>query len=188
LSLFGPWRAYIILTNESKLVCSGLDKTCYNVPSHIALQVSYFSEYLNKHLTIELKTTVLKFSPIDLVIGRESIRKYNLFSKIPCQLAAPPTVCSVDSFANSTCRKTTSTPCGSQPKRRTLLQDGSPKGRFASQQSDLATSQTRGVLGALVDKSDNLLNRAAADVDEIDPASSDTFLPWSPEFFDADPL
>jgi hypothetical protein len=134
---------------------------------------------------IELKTTVLKVSPTDLVIGRESIRKYHFFSEIPSQLAARPTVCSADSFANSTCCKAT---CGCQPKRRSLLQDGSPKGRFASQLSDLATSQTRGVLGALVDKSDNVLNRAAADVDEIDPASSDTFLPWSPDFFEADPL
>jgi hypothetical protein len=43
-------------------------------------------------------------------------------------------------------------------------------------------------LGALVDKSDNLLNNAAADVEEINPASSDTSLPWSPEFFDSGPL
>jgi hypothetical protein len=44
------------------------------------------------------------------------------------------------------------------------------------------------MLGALVDRSDNLLMKAAADVDEIDMASSDTFLPWSPEFFEDDPL
>jgi hypothetical protein len=34
------------------------------------------------------------------------------------------------------------------------------------------------MLGALVDMSDNLLMKAAADIDEIDMASSDTFLPW----------
>jgi hypothetical protein len=144
--------------------------------------VFYFSGNLNKRVTIELKTTVLKFSPIDLVIGRESVSKYNLFSEIPIQLAAPPTACSVDSFANSTCCKATSTPCGCQLKRRSLLQDGSPKDRFTSQQSDLATSQPRGVLGALADKSDSLLNRAAADVDQIDPASSDTFCRGRPNF------
>jgi hypothetical protein len=44
------------------------------------------------------------------------------------------------------------------------------------------------MLGALVDRSDNLLMKAAADVDEIDMVSSDTFLPWSPEFFEDDPL
>jgi hypothetical protein len=52
----------------------------------------------------------------------------------------------------------------------------------------LAASQTHGMPGALVDRSDNLLIKAAADVDEIGMASSDTFLPWSPEFFKADPL
>jgi hypothetical protein len=87
-----------------------------------------------------------------------------------------------------TCCQATGSPCGCQPKRRSLLQDGSPKVRSASQQRDLAASQTHGMLGALVDRSDNLLMKAAADVDEIDMASSDTFLPWSPEFFEADPL
>jgi hypothetical protein len=36
-----------ILTDRSKLVCSGLDNSCYDVPSYIALLVSYFSETVN---------------------------------------------------------------------------------------------------------------------------------------------
>jgi hypothetical protein len=44
------------------------------------------------------------------------------------------------------------------------------------------------MLGALVDRSDNLLMKGAADVDEIDMGTSDTFVPWSPEVFEADPL
>jgi hypothetical protein len=72
---------------------------------------------------------------------------------------------------------------------RSLLLNGSPKGRFFSQKADLAVAQTQGILGALVDNSENILRRAAAaDVDEIDEASSDTFLPWSPQFMDRDPL
>jgi hypothetical protein len=59
---------------------------------------------------------------------------------------------------------------------------------YITQQRDLAASQTQGMLGALVDRSDNLLMKAAADVDEIDMVSSDTFLPWSPVFFEAGPL
>ena len=86
------------------------------------------------------------------------------------------------------CCNDTGSSCGCQPKRRSLLLDGSPKGQFSSQKVDLAVSQTRGILGALIDSSENILRRAAADVDEIDEASSDTFLPWSPRFFDSDPL
>ena len=177
-----------ILTDRSKLVCSGLDNSCYDVSSYIALQVSYFSENLNNYASIELKATILNSSPIDLVIGRDSIRKYNLFSEIPSQLAAWPTMSKVTSRPVPACCKATGSSCGCQPKRRSLLLDGSPKGRFSSQKADLAVSQTRGILGALVDNSENILRRAAADVDEIDEASSDTFLPWSPRFFDSDPL
>jgi hypothetical protein len=71
-----------ILTDRSKLVCSGLDNSCYDVSSYIALLVSYFSETLNKYVTIELKATIFNSSPIDLVIGKDSIRKYNLTEKM----------------------------------------------------------------------------------------------------------
>jgi hypothetical protein len=49
-----------ILTHGSRLVCSGLENSCYDVSSYIALQVSYFSENLNKYASIELKATVNK--------------------------------------------------------------------------------------------------------------------------------
>jgi hypothetical protein len=86
------------------------------------------------------------------------------------------------------CCKDSGSTCGCQPKGRSLLPDGSPKGRFSSQRADLAVSQTQGILGVLVDNFENILRRAAADVDEIDEASSDTFLPWPPRIFDTDPL
>jgi hypothetical protein len=62
-----------ILTDGSKLFCSGLDNSCYDVSSYIELLVSYFSENLNKHVAIELKATALNSSPIDLVIGCDSM-------------------------------------------------------------------------------------------------------------------
>jgi hypothetical protein len=71
---------------------------------------------------------------------------------------------------------------------QTLLLNGFPKDHFSSQKADLAVSQTQGILGVLVDNAENILRRAAADVDEIDKASSDTFLPWLPRFYDTDPF
>jgi Reverse transcriptase (RNA-dependent DNA polymerase) len=88
----------------------------------------------------------------------------------------------VTSLPVPACCKDSGSTCGCQPKGRSLLLDGS------SQKADLAVSQTQGILGVLVDNSENILIRAAADVDEIDEASSDTLLPWSPRFFDTDPL
>jgi hypothetical protein len=88
----------------------------------------------------------------------------------------------VTSLPVPACCKDSASTCGCQPKGRSLLLDGS------SQKADLAVSQTQGILGVLVDNSENILIRAAADVDEIDEASSDTLLPWSPRFFDTDPL
>jgi hypothetical protein len=122
-----------------------------------------------------------------VVIGRDSIRKYNLFTEIPSQLVALPTMSKVTSLPVPACCKDSGSTCGCQCKGRSLLPDGSPKGRFSSQKADLAVSQTQGILGVLVDNSKNILRRAAADVDEIDEASSDTFLPWSPRFFDTGP-
>jgi hypothetical protein len=47
-----------ILTHGSRLICSGLYNSCYDVASYIA-QVSCFSDNLNKYASIELK--FLKF-------------------------------------------------------------------------------------------------------------------------------
>jgi hypothetical protein len=119
-----------------------------------------------------------------VVIGRDSIRKYNLFTEIQSQLVARPTTSKVTSLPVPACCKDSGSTC----RGRSLPLDGSPKGRFSSQKADLAVSQTQGILGVLVDNSENILRRAAADVDEIVEASSDTFLPWSPRFFETDPL
>jgi hypothetical protein len=96
-----------ILTDRSKLVCSGLDNSCYDVSSYIALLVSYFSETSNKYVTIELKATILNSSPIDLVIGRDSIRKYDLFSEIPSPLASPVMASTVKLGSVPTCCQAT---------------------------------------------------------------------------------
>jgi hypothetical protein len=112
------------LTHGSRLVCSGLDNSCYDASSYIALQVSYFSEILNKYASIELKATILNSSPIDLVIGRDSIRKYNLFTEIPSQLVARPTMSKVTSLPVPACCKDSGSTCGCQPKGRSLLPDG----------------------------------------------------------------
>jgi hypothetical protein len=149
-----------ILTDRSKLVCSGLENSSYDESSYIALLVSYFSKTLNKYVAIELKATISNSSPIDLVIGRDSIRKYNLFSEVPSQLASPVTASTVKLGSVPTCCQATGSPCGCQPKRRSLLQNGSPMGRSASIPNTWYAGRTcRHVRQPAYE--------AAADVDEI---------------------
>ena len=74
-----------IQTNSELKVCSGLDNTCYNVDIKIDLCVTSYNELLNNDDTLDISAIVLKETPIDIIIGRDTIRKYQLFDKIPSQ-------------------------------------------------------------------------------------------------------
>ena len=176
-----------VKTQKSKYVCSGLDNKCYNISSTITLQVEYYSENLNKLVAIKINPQILDFSPIDLVIGRNSIRKYSIFSDLPSQLASLPNSSTTDSVLEPDSKIEVAVPCGCQPDRTKLL-DGAPKGPSSAQKQDLAVAQTHGILASMIDKTDHLVRISAADVDEIDESASDSFLPWSRQFFDDDPL
>jgi transposase InsO family protein len=162
---------HFVNKQKSKYVCSGLDNKCYNICSTIALQVEYFSEKLNKLVSIKINPQVLDFSPIDLVIGRNTIRQYSIFSDVPSQLST----------------SSATIPCGCQPERIHVL-EGAPKGSASAQKQDLAVAQTRGILASLLDKTDHLVRISAADIDEIEESASDSFLPWTRQFYDDDPL
>ena len=73
-------------TNSKLKVCSGLDNTCYNVDTKIDLRVTFHNELLNNNDTFDISAIILKETPIDIIIGRDTIRKYKLFNKIPSQL------------------------------------------------------------------------------------------------------
>ena len=74
-----------IQTNSKLQVCSGLDNTCYNVDTKIDLCVTFYNELLNNDDTFDISAIILKETPIDIIIGRDTIRKYQLFDKIPSQ-------------------------------------------------------------------------------------------------------
>ena len=73
-------------TNSKLKVCSGLDNTCYNVNKKFDLRVTFHNELLNDNDTFDISAIILKETPIDIIIGRDTIRKYKLFNKIPSQL------------------------------------------------------------------------------------------------------
>ena len=52
----------------------------------LLLRVTFFDESSNRYDTFDIKAHILKATPVDLIIGRDSIKKFNLFSKVPSQL------------------------------------------------------------------------------------------------------
>ena len=178
---------HCVKKQKSKYVCSGLDNKCYSICSTIALQVEYYSEKLSKLVSIKINPQVLNFSPIDLVIGRNTLRQYSIFSEVPSQLALLLPSSTTDSVLESNSKIEVVMSCGCQPDRTHLL-DGAPKGPTSAQKQDLAVAQTHGILASMTDETDHLVRISAPDVDEIDESASDSFLPWSRQFFDDDPL
>ena len=50
------------------------------------MRVTFHNELLNDNDTFDISAIILKETPIDIIIGRDTIRKYKLFNKIPSQL------------------------------------------------------------------------------------------------------
>ena len=73
---------------DSKLtVCSGLDNTCHTLNTQVDLGVTLHKELLNNNDTFDISPAILKETPVDIIIGRDTIKKYKLFEKIPSQLS-----------------------------------------------------------------------------------------------------
>ena len=75
-----------VLSDTSYTVCSGLDDCCLKSNTKLLLRVTFFDESSNRYDNFDIKAHILKATPVDLIIGRDSIKKFNLFSKVPSQL------------------------------------------------------------------------------------------------------
>ena len=74
-----------VVSNKSRTVCSGLDSKCYDISNILALYVFYFNELLKNVAYFKINANILE-SPIDLLIGRKTIKKFDLFNQGPSQL------------------------------------------------------------------------------------------------------
>jgi len=66
-------------------ICSGLDGSCSNANFYMYLTVK-----IKQHTFITLKFYILESSPIDMIIGKQAIVKYNLLSMFPAQFGLLP--------------------------------------------------------------------------------------------------
>ena len=75
-----------IIHSTAKLsVCSGLDNTCYDISDSVIISVNYLNERVNKINTFSIKAIILDSSPVDLIIGRATIKKLSLVLEVPSQ-------------------------------------------------------------------------------------------------------
>ena len=75
-----------VLSETSYTVYSGLDNRCMGSNTMLLLRVTFFDENSNRYNTFVIKAHILKATPVDLIIERNSIKKFNLFFKVPSQL------------------------------------------------------------------------------------------------------
>ena len=73
-----------LINSAAKLsVCSGLDNTSYDISKSVIISVNYLNERLNKISTFEIKAIILDTSPVDIIIGRATIKKLSLVHQVP---------------------------------------------------------------------------------------------------------
>ena len=121
---------------------------------------------------IDIKAHILESTPVDLIIGRNSIKKFNLFTKVLSQLGGkllPPKLSLPTKCMTGLCDCPSDVPLTPLAKPRT-------------------GPVIRSLLDSLTEEAQNILGGSAPDGDEIDHDKTDTFKPWLPSPSTADIL
>ena len=111
-----------------------------------------------------IKAHILKATPVDLIIGRDYIKKFNLFSKVPSQLRVK-----LPTPKPSQPSKCTTGPCDC-PSQVPLTPVAKPR----------TVPVIRSLLASLTVEAQHILGVFAPDNNEIDPDKMDMFKPWLP--------
>ena len=72
-----------VVITSSKSVCSGLNSSCLNLSHTLSLTVNFTNELTNKINSFSINAFILSDSPVELIIGITTIKKYNLFGAVP---------------------------------------------------------------------------------------------------------
>jgi hypothetical protein len=79
---------YIYTSKANLSVCSGLDNTCYSSNKLLDVYITYENEHNKLKHTILITVFISENSPIDLIIGRATIKKHRFFSTNPSHFGA----------------------------------------------------------------------------------------------------
>ena len=170
---------YIVSTTTRK-VCSGLDNKCFDISKSIQLVVSIFSEFLNKNQNFEINARILSSSPLDLVIGRPTIRKFSLFTSVPSQVSEHTNMVASLLNPHRVYSSASITPCGCHFTEELQPSLNNPK-RYPhlTQGENRTVSQTPRVFASLLSEAEKFLENSTPDEDEIDYDKMDVFTTWS---------
>ena len=114
-----------IIHSTAKLsVCSGLDNTCYDISDSVIISVNYLNERVNKINTFTIKAIILDSSPVDIIIGRATIKKLSLVLEVPSQFHNMGTVLITGGNTSEHATKCS----GCQPKEDLQTSGSVPKG------------------------------------------------------------
>ena len=160
-----------IIHSAAKLsVCSGLDNTCYDISDSVIISVNYLNERVNKINTFTIKA-ILDSSPVDLIIGRATIKKLSLVLEVPSQFHNMGTV--LITGGNTSEHATMCSGC--QPKEELQTSRTVPKGPpLVSQLENPTVTQTSRILASLVLESEQLSRAPLYDDDDIDHDTTET--------------
>ena len=165
--------------------CSGLDNTCHDFSKSVIISVNYLNERLDKLSTFEIKAIILETSPLDLIIGRATIKKLSLVHDVPSQFLNIGKVLITGAKTSEHATKCS----GCQPKEELQTSRSVSKSSpLISQLKKPTVSQTSRILASLVLESEQLSRAPLYDEDDIDEDKTDTFRPWSTPSSDTDIL
>ena len=174
------------LQSTAKLsVRSGLDNTCYDMSKSVIISVNFFNERVNDMNNFEIKAINLDSSPLNLIIGRFTIKRYGLVRRIPSQFEDISKVLITEGKTSENVNKG----CGCQPKEDLLPSRSIPKCQpLTSPLKEPTVTQTSHILASLVLESEQLSRAPLYGDDDIDHDKTDTFKPWSTSYSDTDIL
>ena len=161
-----------LINSAAKLsVCSGLDNTCYDISKSVIISVNYLNERLNKINTFEIKAIISDTSPLDLIIGRATIKDLSLVHNVPSQFRNVGKVLITGSKTSEHTTKCS----GCQPKEELQTSRSVSKGApLVSQLENPTVTQTSRILASLVLESEKVSRAPLYDDDDIDHDKTET--------------
>ena len=175
-----------VINSAAKLsVCSRLDNTCYDISKSVIISVNYLNERLNKMNIFTIKAIILETSPLDLIIGRATIKKLSLVHDVPSQFLNIGKVLITEGKTSEHATKCS----GCQLEEKLQTSGSVPKGSpLVFQLENPTVTQTSRILASLVLEPEQLSRAPLYDDDDIDHDKTDTFKPWSAPSSNTDTL
>lgn len=106
--------SYIMNTSSGK-ICSGLDNSCRISLGSIHMSIMFINEVNKKSEIISLSFKILKQSPVHLIIGRNSIKNFDLISRNPSHFYSKESISKSKFYLlSSIVEDSTQLPCSAQ--------------------------------------------------------------------------